>query len=197
MYSIPYSEDYDLFWKVSTHFRIANLCEVLVDYRLSSTSLNTVLKKDEYERANEQNVLRNIRYYLGRDFQISGEALECLRHNFRPLLSNYSLDTVLESLAILDAVASRMRQIENVNRDVKAIKQARYFKRRFILRQVSKSLPFSQAFRLLVRTHAWMSLLALLKNFAKRNVKEKIRIIWHPGNGAKFKTFTSGFVKNS
>lgn len=197
MYSMPYSEDYDLFWKMSTHFRIANLCEALVDYRLSSTSLNAVLKKEEYEQANERNVLRNIRYYLGRDFSISAEALECLRHNFKPVLSAYSKDVVLESLAVVDAVAERMQHIDNVNRNPKAIAQARHFKRRFILREVSKRLPLSQAMRLLVRTRAWMSLLLLLKNFAKRQLKQRFKIVWHAGNGARFKTFTSGFVKNS
>src|SRR3989337_3683374 len=32
MYAMPYSEDYDLFWRMSTRFRIANLPEALVDY---------------------------------------------------------------------------------------------------------------------------------------------------------------------
>lgn len=197
MYSMPYSEDYDLFWKMSTRFRIANICEPLVDYRLSSTSLNAVLKKNEYAWANEQNVLRNIRYYLGSDFQISHAALEYLRHNFTPLLSAYNLGAALESLVALDAVTEKMLQKENVNRDNKAIRQARYFKRRFMLRELSKRLPLLQGLQLLVHAHAWMSLIALVKNFAKWHLKQKIKIIWHSGNGTKFKTFSSGVVKNS
>lgn len=197
MYSMPYSEDYDLFWKLSTHFRIANLSEALVDYRLSSTSLNTVLKKEEYERANEQNVLRNIRFYLGADFPISDAALECLRHNFKPLLSANGVESVLESLAVLHAVTEKILQKENVNRDIKAIRQARYFKRRFMLREASKALPLLQGLELLLRTHAWGSLVALLKNFVMWQIKQKIKIILRRSSGTKFTIFNSETVKNS
>ena len=197
LYSMPYSEDYDLFWKMSTRFRINNLSEPLVDYRLSPTSLNTVLKKEEYERANEQNVLRNIRHYLGSDFQISYAALECLRHNFRPTVAMYNIGTVLESLAALDAVTEKILVMKNANRDVKSIKYARYFKRRFILREVSQALPLLQGVELLVRTHEWGSLAALVNNFVKWQLKQKVKVIYQWSGGTKFKIFSSETVKNS
>lgn len=197
MYSMPYSEDYDLFWRMSTRFRIANLAEALVDYRISSTSLNAVLKKAEYEVANEKNVLRNIRYYMGDDFQISHAALECLRHNFRPVTSNYSLPAVLETLALLDAITEKILQKENVNRDVNAIIRARYFKRKFILTELSKALPLVEGIELLVRTQAWVTLFALLKNFMKWHLKQQIKIFRTYSSGARFKIFSSQAAKNS
>jgi glycosyltransferase involved in cell wall biosynthesis len=197
MYAMPYSEDYDLFWRMSTRFPIANLAEPLVDYRVSSTSLNTVLKKAEYDIANEQNVLRNIRYYLGSDFRISHTALECLRHNFRPLLSHYSPQTVMESLSVLDAVTEKMLQKENVNRDVRSIRRARFFKRKFILSELAQSLPLLQSVELLVRTRAWMVLAMVIKNYAKWNLKQGIKLFRGYTSAAGFKISSSEAIKNS
>lgn len=197
LYSMPYSEDYDLFWKVSTRFRIANLAEALVDYRISSTSLNSVLKKEEYEAANERNVLRNIRYYLGRDFQVSHAALECLRHNFKPVVAHYNPLTVLEALAILDAVTEKIQQKENVNRDVRCIRRARFFKRKFILTELSRELPLLRAIDLLMRTHAWVTLCTLLKNFIKWHLKQKVKIFRSYSSEAMFRIFSSAPAKNS
>lgn len=196
MYSMPYSEDYDLFWKMSVRFRIANLAEPLVDYRITSTSLNAVLKKREYEVANEQNVLRNIRYYMGENFEISHTSLECLRHNFRPLLTHYNLQSVLNSLATLDAITVKILQRENVNRDIRSIRRARYFKRKFILNELARALPILQGIELLGRTRALITLAILVKDFAKRQVRQKLRLV--PGySGNRFRIFGSHAVKNS
>lgn len=197
MYAMPYSEDYDLFWRMSARFQIANLAEALVDYRVSSTSLNTVLKKAEYDIANEQNVLRNIRYYLGNDFNISHASLECLRHNFRPLLNQYSLQTVMESLSVLDAVTEKILITENANRDVKSIRRARYFKRKFILNELAKSLPILQSIELLVRTRAWITLAVVMKGFVKWNLKQGVKKFRTYTNAAGFKIFSSEAIKNS
>jgi hypothetical protein len=187
-YRMTYSEDYDLFWRLSTRFPIANLSEPLVDYRISSSSLNAVLKKSEYERANEQNVLRNIRYYMGEDFQISHTSLECLRHNFRPMMAHYDLSTVLETLATLDAITEKIKQRENVNRDAHAIERARYFKRKFILTELSNALPLRQAMELLIRTRAWVALFNLVNGFLKWHLIHT-RIFRSYSSGAKFKIF--------
>ena len=197
MYRLPYSEDYDLFWRMSTTFLIGNLPEALLDYRISSTSLNTVLKKDEYERANEQNVLRNIRYYLGEDFQISHASLECLRHNFRPLIAQYDFPVLMDALSVIDAVTARILLKENVNRDVRSIKQARYYKRRFILTEVSKALPLLQGIQLLMRTRAWVPLLALIKNFVKWELRQKVKLFSDADRGTEFKPYRSEAAKNS
>jgi glycosyltransferase involved in cell wall biosynthesis len=196
LYGMPYSEDYDLFWKVSTKFKIGNLAEPLVDYRVSSTSLNTVLKKAEYDVANEQNVLRNIRYYLGEDFQISRSALECVRHNFKPIVQQYNIQTVNEALAVIDAVTERMLQTQNDNRDVRSIRRARYFKRKFILNELGRSLPVLQSIELLVRTHAWITLFSLIKNFLHWQLKRKVKVFINYRRGSRFK-ISSQSVKNS
>jgi glycosyltransferase involved in cell wall biosynthesis len=160
-YSMPYSEDYDLFWKTSTQFRISNLMEPLVDYRLSPTSLNTVLRKKEYDIANEQNVLRNIRYYMGENFRLSKIHMEMLRHNFGPIVANYSLESVLECLDILEAITERILAKENPNWDPNAIKGALYFKRQFIITEIAKQLSGANAFELLLKTQTWLAIYRL------------------------------------
>lgn len=196
LYGMPYSEDYDLFWKLSTRFKIANLPEALVDYRVTSTSLNAVLRKSEYAAANQQNVLRNIRYYMGRDFEISHAALECLRHNFRPIAMHYDFRTVVESLEILDAITEKILLRENVNRDVKSIRRARYFKRKFILNELGKALPILQSIELLLRTQSWLTLIIVIKDFMKSNIKQKLKI-FRNYSGTRSGIYGSHVVKNS
>ena len=160
-YSKPYSEDYDLFWKISTHFKIGNIAEPLVEYRLSSTSLNTVLRKEEYDVANEQNVIRNIRYYMGDDFQISKTCLECLRHNFSPIVLSNNPDQVFEALFLLERITCKILERENINRDASSIGRAFYFKRKFILREVARALPGMRGVVLLLPANAWFILYGL------------------------------------
>lgn len=158
MYSMKYSEDYDLFWKVSTAFEIGNLAEALVDYRLSPTSLNTVLKRTEYDIANEQNVLRNIRYYMGNDFTLSKATLECLRHNFQPIVATQNVEEVLDALKTLSSITEKILTYNNPNRNEADIHGAHYYKSNFIIAEVCKLLPRKKAIELLLKTHSWMVL---------------------------------------
>lgn len=160
-YSMKYSEDYDLFWKVSRKFKIWNLPEPLVDYRLSPTSLNTVLKRTEYDIANEKNVLRNLRYYMGEDFEISKPVLECLRHNFEPIIREENIALVFETLSTLNAITDKILRRKNPNRDDRSIRRAHFFKQKFILTELAKAFPLAKSLELLIRTHAWMVLYQL------------------------------------
>lgn len=195
-YSMPYSEDYDLFWKMSIHFPIGNLAEPLLDYRITKSSLNLVLKKEEYARANEQNVLRNIRYYMGKNFELSPAAFECLRHNFKPITAHYCRETVMEALKVLDEITERILTKENANRDVKSIRRARYFKRKFILNELAKALPTGKGMALLLAAKAWLPLLLLIRHRVKGQVKQTIKLFRHY-RGASSNIFSSGVVKNS
>lgn len=155
MYSKMYSEDYDLFWKVSSQFKIWNLAEPLVEYKIASTSLNLVLRKEEYDVANEGNVIRNLRYYMGENFSLSKPVLEGLRHNFVLLLQTGNINEMITCLNTLDAVTIQILAKENPNRNVFDIKRAHYFKKRFILEQLFKGLPKTKGLWLLLRANAW------------------------------------------
>jgi glycosyltransferase involved in cell wall biosynthesis len=151
MYSKPYSEDYDLFWKMARETVIYTLEESLVDYRLSPNSLNTVTRKDEYALANRENVLRNIRYYMGEDFDLPEPYLECLRHNFSPILALNSIDSLLECLDLLDKITEAIRAYPNINRNVSGINTAAYFKKDFIVEELFLQLPGLKKFSFVFR----------------------------------------------
>ncbi|MFD1003272.1 glycosyltransferase family 2 protein [Ohtaekwangia kribbensis] len=152
MYSMPYSEDYDLFWKLAQKFRIANLGEILLDYRLSPTSLNTVLRKKEYDVANRKNVLRNLRHYMGNDFSIPEEYLECLRHHTVPIATLNDIPKIVDCLAILEQITEQISKTPNVNRNENDIAEAAWFKRDFIVYQLFQELPWPNNLWLLVKT---------------------------------------------
>jgi glycosyltransferase involved in cell wall biosynthesis len=174
-YSMKYSEDYDLFWRVSQRFEIGNLMEALVDYRLSPTSLNTVLKKDQYDVANKQNVLRNIRHYM-KD-TISDEALECLRHNFRPIVKDGSIQKVFEAFAILKKTTERIAEVQNPNRDEASIYLAYYFKRQFIIAELLKKLPWFKSLLLLIGARGWVPLYFVASNSVVWRIKKILSAI--------------------
>ncbi len=174
-YSIPDSEDYDLFWKLSTCFRIANLNQALVEYRLSSTSLNTVLRKQQYTDANRQNVIRNLRYYLGNDFAISDSALECLRHNFDPIVLSQSVETVYETFTILRQVTDQILKKHNPNRNPEEIRLAYQYKRQFIFAALLKGFSKSRWFELLIKCWIWTPLFSIAKQSITWRLKKMIQ----------------------
>ncbi|HYC86145.1 MAG TPA: glycosyltransferase [Chryseosolibacter sp.] len=172
MYSMPYSEDYDLFWKLSKKFEIGNIEEPLVNYRLSPTSLNLVTRRQEYELANEQNVLRNIRYYMGADYRLSRECLECLRHNFAPLIASGTLEAVMESLQQLRLITEKILEDENPNLDPEAILEAYRHKRQFIISQLAHQMPVFKKLMLLLRTREWVVGYSLMLSYMKWQIKK-------------------------
>jgi glycosyltransferase involved in cell wall biosynthesis len=155
MYSIPYSEDYDLFWKLSREYKIDNLNEPLVDYRLSPTSLNTVLRKNEYDIANRENVVRNIQYYMGKNYFLQEEYLECLRHNFEPLVNTNSIPVILDFFKVLDDITNKIISKPNINRNTQAITQAAMRKREFILQQLIRKLSVTESLQLIFHMNAF------------------------------------------
>jgi glycosyltransferase involved in cell wall biosynthesis len=173
MYTMPYSEDYDLFWRMSTQFKIHNLEEELLYYRLSPSSLNTVLKKDEYDLANEQNVIRNIRHYLGGGLQVSRKVLAFLRHDFESACHSASMDDINQALQIIDRVAEKMLTIQNPNRNVAAIRNARGFKKMFIIRKCLSFFPAYQFTLLLIVMGQW----TLSYRITMQSVKWRLRRI--------------------
>lgn len=151
-YSKPYSEDYDLFWKIARESVIHNLDEPLLDYRLSPSSLNTVIRKNEYEAANRENVIRNLRYYGGEDLELPEACFECLRHNFGPILREQGFRTVLRCLDELDRLTEAIVKKPNVNCRPDDIRAAAFHKRTFIIEQAFLALRGWRKFAFILQT---------------------------------------------
>lgn len=158
MYSVPYAEDYELFWQLMRKYKIFNLPEVLLDYRITSTSLHQVTKKTEYEEAQAKQIARNIAFYAS-ELHLSHAELECLRHNFKPM----NVTSIVQCLKKLDIITRGILAKENVNNNAEAIKEAAFHKRAFIVTYFLQNLPPLKALWLVLRTNSWNVLYRLLK----------------------------------
>jgi glycosyltransferase involved in cell wall biosynthesis len=174
MYSMTYSEDYDLFWKLSVQYEIGNLAEPLLDYRLSPTSLHTVLRKEEYDITSEGIVMRNLRHYMGDQFEISKPYLECLRHNFVPLLQAGNVQDIIKCIGILDKVNAQILKRHDLLCTKKDIRQAAYYKKQFILTYFGRELPIPKAVFLLISTGSFSILASLVRDFFKWRINFNI-----------------------
>lgn len=148
-YSTPYCEDYNLWWKISRKYKIANLEEVLLDYRSTAESLSRVSRKTEYESAQTEQVLRNIHFFTGNDFELSSAELECLRYNLQPI-SELGLSEIIKCLKKLDFITRCISEKENINRDSKAIENAGESKKELIILGLLQFLSKPQGVFLLI-----------------------------------------------
>lgn len=175
MYNIPYAEDFELFWQLSRKFKIACLEEVLIDYRITSQSLHQVIRKKEYDETMDWQLLRNIRYFTGDDFQIEWEEVECLRFNFIPLMNKKSVNAIVNCLNKLDYINNCILDTPNVNYNRENIEEAIFYKKEFIIRYFKRNLSkkdiallFS---RLTAQTHFWK----MVKIYSERRLRRFFR----------------------
>jgi glycosyltransferase involved in cell wall biosynthesis len=172
MYSVPYAEDFELFWQLSRKYKIYNLGEVLLDYRITDQSLHQVLRKTEYEKAEKEQLLRNFRYYAGSQYTIPDIYINCLQHTFQPLLVEQSIGKVIQCIRELEFLTQCILEKENVNRDPDAIKTAAFFKRRFIVDFFSKKLPFPKNILFLIK----LGEVSMVKKKVKAGLKKILRL---------------------
>lgn len=166
-YRKPYSEDFDLFWRISRQFPVFNIDEVLLDYRISETSLCKVTKKNDYDVYNSENVLRNLRYYMGEDFSLPSVYFEALRHNFDEILNLKRVDDFLQLFMYLDQINRQIIKKEAHRKDLSKIKEAMKWKREYMIEFLGRNLPVSTAVLFLIKSGRLDWLLRLTSDFVK------------------------------
>jgi len=167
-YTVPYAEDYELFWHFYRLGKVAVLPEVLLHYRETNQSLHQVLKKDEYTLAEQGQVRRNISFYTGSRFFVSNIELECLRHHFTPMLERGSVVALLVLLRKLDTITAAILKTENENRNSEDIKKAAYYKRKYIIDHFKKHWGKPKATLLLLGTSSPQTLLFKAKTYISK-----------------------------
>ena len=175
MYSIPYAEDFELFWQLSRKFKIACLEEVLVDYRVTDQSLHQVIKKKEYDETMEWQLLRNIHYYTGENFEINWEEVECLRFNFTPIMNKKSVDAILKCLDKLDYINKCILETPNVNYNRKNIEEAIFYKKEFIVRYFKRHLSKKDVAILFSRLSAQKHFWKMMKIYSAKRLRKFLR----------------------
>jgi glycosyltransferase involved in cell wall biosynthesis len=155
-YSERYCEDYDLWWKLSRRYQIANLSEVLLDYRSTADSLCRVTNKEEYELGHRCQILRNVRYYTGRQFELTEKEIDCLRYNCEEMLES-DLSDIVAFFAKLDNINNCIFR-KDFKENIASIKRAARFKRNTLLSWFLERLTVNQKLQLLVQTGSWRML---------------------------------------
>lgn len=166
MYTNQYSEDYNLWCKMSRKYKIHILPEVLLDYRETAQSLWKVSKKVEYEKAHCKQMMDNIRYYTGEDYKISETEIQFLRgYNLAVLLENTNKKFLVECFKKLEYIALRVEGVENVNKvSNQVIREAAFNKKKTLIYQLSQYLEKRTLISLLIKLRYWK---LLVRNVAK------------------------------
>ena len=151
-YQQDFSEDFDLWWRISRSNRIAHLQEVLLDYRETRKSLSRASQKSEYETAQHNQVLRNIYYYTGPEFKISYAEIECLRFKFGPILALNSINAITSFFKKLRHISNCILSKPNVNLDPGNLKAAYQSKMIFTLFSIIRHLSVTGMVQVLLRT---------------------------------------------
>ncbi len=149
MYTMAYSEDFELFWQLTRNYKLYNQPEVLMDYRVTDQSLHQVLRKKEYDETQHSILKRNFKWLAGEDYSLPVDYLDCLQHHFEPLLKRKSAYFVADCLKQLKLLSGKILEKENINNNIEDIKAAAYYKHRFIANFFLKHLPKSENIKLL------------------------------------------------
>ncbi|MEX6689662.1 glycosyltransferase [Danxiaibacter flavus] len=142
MYDRPYAEDYDLFWKIASVYKINQIEEVLMDYRLSNNSLHKVTKKDEYDVALMEVKRRNIQHFLPAKVKVPDEYILFYQYDFQPLLSSENFGQVLKCVQLFKRISYNIIKRVNPNnfdqRCMQAYKNKKYYMMLYIKPYLSK-----------------------------------------------------------
>ncbi len=142
MYDRPYAEDYDLFWKIAAAYKINQIEEVLMDYRLSNNSLHKVTKKDEYDVALMEVKRRNIQHFLPAKMIVPDEYILFYQYEFEPLLASKSFWNVLKCVQLFKRISYNIIARGNPNnfddRCAQAYKNKKYYMMLYIKPYLSK-----------------------------------------------------------
>lgn len=147
-YNSFYSEDFDLFWHILRKYKIANIEEPLLDYRITSQSLHQVVKKAEYDAALYRQVIRNIKYYAGDNFHISYEEVQCLQFKFDSILKLNSIWAIVAAFKKLDIITLNILNHPNPNLEKRAVYEAWYYKRLYMRNRLFAMLGLKKKFLL-------------------------------------------------
>ncbi|WP_162303875.1 glycosyltransferase family 2 protein [Paracnuella aquatica] len=154
-YTVPYAEDWELFWQLSRKYKMYHQPEVLLDYRVSSKSLHQVVRKKEYAAAQMEQLMRNLHSVTHPRLQVPQSHLYCLQHYYEPLEAEGNIRSIAACLHTLDVISEGIAAQPNPNNDPAITKQAAASKKRFILEHFMRSLPGPKAVALLVLLGEW------------------------------------------
>ena len=169
-YVVPHAEDFELFWQLSRTCRFYNIPEVLLDYRVTDTSLFHGSKKKEYADAVHQQCLRNIQYYTGDNFQFPESFLKCYQFEYDALVKENDVKLILTCVRQLEFIAETIMAKPNPNLFYSDISAALSEKKNDILDYMLRKLGFKQKLALLLSLKRYKSIPLVIAKKIKRTI---------------------------
>lgn len=171
-YLTRYSEDFNLWWRLSRKYPIHHDNEILLDYRYSDTSLWKESKKQEYGYAEYEQIASNIRYYSDGKLSFTYDEVDFLRRDLKPLLAKKGPAFLANCFRKLDRLNAFVLRKEKGTARFDNIKRAAAEKKRERIRNLRRCMSNAQIILLLLRLKYWTLLreeftFPLTKRFAK------------------------------
>lgn len=152
MYPLTHSEDFRLWCKLIRNFRIHNIPEILVKYRVWSESISHERLFKEYKDDERLNIIDNLHYFAGDNYSIPDAWLEAYRNNFKPLTHPPNIEEMIQCIQELDVISEHILAKENINRDPDSIKRAAEFKKNQLFESFLKNISIVDRVRFLLKT---------------------------------------------
>lgn len=112
MYRQNYAEDFDLWSRMLHKYKMHILEESLVFYRLTDVSLCRVVYKTECDLDAQRIAMRNIRYYMGEDYDIPENILDMLTNRLSTIRNTQDVSLMKESIAYYDDITEAIIKTE-------------------------------------------------------------------------------------
>jgi len=175
MYPDAFSEDFRLWSKLIRKYRIFNLQDILLKYRITSQSTSISVYADEYSESSMKQMIDNLKYYAGEDYALPVAWLEAYRNNFEYLRNPPKVDEMAACIRELDVIKNHVLSKENVNRDPRAIKLAAKLKKEHLLNSFLKKLPTVYTIKLLFKTRHFARLAKFIVYRLGKSMKSMFR----------------------
>ncbi len=174
MYPLAHSEDFRLWSKLIRKYLFYNIPEILVKYRVSEQSISHSRLFNEYKDDEKLNIMDNLRYFAGEEYNIPDEWVEAYRNNFDPLTKPPKIKEMVKCIRELNLITDHILAKDNINRDPEAIRAAAAHKKKHLLDSFLKEIPAVYRIPLLFKTGHYSKLGDLLVKGPFRRTKKLI-----------------------
>lgn len=171
LYPVSFAEDYLLWCRLIREHKFWTLPEYLLDHRTTSQSTCNVVHRGGYAEAELAQVLENLRYFMGEEYTLPREWVECYRNNLDPLWDKRRVGDIVACIRELNSIAARVASKENINCEPAKVRKAAAAKRTRVVRAFAKRLAWPRRFALLTATGSYRILCRLLLQAFRARVR--------------------------
>jgi glycosyltransferase involved in cell wall biosynthesis len=176
MYDKTFVEDFNLWFRISRKYKLHCLKEILFEYRVTDFSTSRVSRKKESDEAYYRQVLSNVHFYTGADFQLSREEVLFLRGiDIQSVVQSSDRKFFIGCFRKLDFITQCVGRGNTVGLTKSAfIRAAAFEKKEKLINGLLMYRDKGEAFSLLYELKYWKF---LVKSLAKRPFLNKRQLL--------------------